>query len=143
MPPRAQRDPAATADDSDGDTRPDPTPKSGKWEALTNLSVGRPGDQGKQADVVHPGETVTLTEEQAHGFLTNHRVPVIRPADEAAEAHPTITARSLFGQRPRAEQFGARPDPAGATKVITPGQDPGAAENAPEASDPVAPTTGA
>jgi hypothetical protein len=118
-----------------------PAPTS-EYEALTNLSVGRTGsDSEKAADIVHKGETVHLTEEQAQRFLDpkRHRVPVIRPASEQNEAAPRITARDLFGQRPRAEQFEARPDPAGSSgvRVIEDASaDPADPRNGPEANDP-------
>jgi len=80
-------------------------PASGKWVALTHLSISRPhsdrhghlGDD-RMADRAEPGELVTLTEEEAHGFLTRHRVPVIRKATDE-DAGRKITARDLFGRR--------------------------------------------
>jgi len=61
---------------------------SGIYEALTNLSVGRRGgsDSEKAADIVHKGETVHLTEEEARGFLDprRHKAPVIRPASDTS-----------------------------------------------------------
>lgn len=113
------------------------------FEALTNLSVGRTGsDAEKAADIVHKGEIVHLTDEQAAGFMDprRHRVPVIRLASEQNDPAPDIRARDLFGARPTAQQFGARPDPAGSSHVlVTPEEsaDPADPRNAPEASDPV------
>lgn len=116
-----------------------------KYQALANLSLGRvtTGKDGdKQADIVHKGETVELDEDVAQGFLTRHRVPVIRPVAEKSEPAPAIRARDLFGKQPGAAQFGARPDPAGASKIVVnedvpeQGADPEHARNAPEASDP-------
>jgi hypothetical protein len=114
------------------------------WEALTHLSVGRSTSDPKgekHADIVHKGETVELTEEQARGFLTRHRVPVIRPAAQQNQAAPDIKARDLFGTRPPAQAFGARPDPADASAVteIPEAQalNPADPRNAPEANDPV------
>jgi hypothetical protein len=112
-------------------------PKGRVFEALANLSISRPAtDKGgeRMADIIHRGETVILTEEQAHGFLTRHRVPVIRPAKDQNDPAPAIRARDLFGERPRAEQFGARPDPPGASRVEV--TDPADPRNAPEATDP-------
>lgn len=131
------------------DTQPETQPESKAaprsrnrvWEALTNLSIGRSADREKSADIVHKGETVTLTDEQAQGFLHRHRVPVIRPAANQNDQDPDVKARDLFGQRPPAEAFGARPDPAGASKVtVNPAApavtDPADPRNAPEANDP-------
>lgn len=117
-------------------------PATTEYEALTNLSVGRTGsDSEKAADIVHRGETVHLTDEQAARFLDpkRHKVPVIRPASQQNEPMPQIRARDLFGNRPQAQQFGARPDPAGASKVIENPEvaDPADPLNAPEANDPV------
>lgn len=112
------------------------------WEALANLSIGRPArDRGgeKQADIVHRGEIVQLTEEQSQSFLTRHRVPVIRPAALQNEAAPVIRARDLFGQRAPAAAFGAREDPPGSSAVTVNEDvaDPADPRNAPEANDPV------
>ena len=125
----------------DTEAAPAPKPKSGLFRALTNLSLSRTGpgtDKAeKAADIVHKGETVTLTEEQAHGFLHRHRRPVIAPVDSSDPA--ALTAKDLFGQRPPAEAFGARPDPPGSSTVTVNDEikDPADPRNAPEANDPV------
>lgn len=124
------------------DGQPDPAEaksKTSRWEALTNLSIGRRDDKEKLADIVHKGEIVTLTEEVARGFLTRHRRPVIRPAADQNDAAPSITAKDLFGQQPAASQFGARPDPPGSSTVTVtpePATHPADPRNAPEAHDP-------
>ena len=131
MPASAKSEPTAT--------EPTPAPaKTSRWTALTNLSIGRAfsKESDKAADIVHKGETVELTEDQAHGFLHRHKKPVIRPAKDSSEPDPKLTARDLFGTQPRAEQFGARPDPAGSSKVIESGADPEHAQKAPEGNDP-------
>jgi len=116
-------------------------PKGQQYEALTNLSVGRVVPAGKDsekaADIVHRGETVFLTDEQAARFLEpgRHKVPVIRKASEQNDPAPRITAGDLFGARPLAQQFGARPDPEGASRVVE-NPDPVHPANAPEANDP-------
>lgn len=140
--PAAAAKPAPPAD-ADDLAAPAEPPKTGKrlWVALTHLSIGRRNTDPKGellADIVHRGETVALTDEQAHGFLTRHRVPVIRPAKEQNDPAPAIRARDLFGERPRAEAFGARPDPPGASTVtVNPDvPDPADPRNAPEATDP-------
>lgn len=126
--------------DTQPESKPETRSKNRVWEALTNLSIGRAGGDkaDKQADIVHRGETVTLTDEQAHSFLHGHRRPVIRPAADSDDAPPNLTAKDLFGQRPPAEAFGARPDPAGSSKVTVNDEvaDPADPRNAPEAKDP-------
>jgi hypothetical protein len=112
------------------------------WQALTHLSISRPAASDPKgmpmADLIPKGETVRLTDEQAQGFLTRHRIPVIRPAADQNEAAPAIKARDLFGERAPAQAFGARPDPADASKVIVNEAvpDPADPRNAPEAHDP-------
>jgi hypothetical protein len=130
--------PAAATRTGQPDAPPEAAPKKSRWIALVNLSIGRSADKTeKQADIVHRGETVDLTEEQSHGFLTRHKVPVIKPYAERREPDPDIRARDLFGPqgRPTAAQFGARPDPKGASRVIE-NPDPADPANHPEASDP-------
>jgi hypothetical protein len=124
--------------DTQPETKPEPKSRNRVWEALTNLSISRGEDKDKSADIVHRGETVTLTDEQAHGFLHRHRRPVIRPAADQNEADPNLKAKDLFGQRPPAEAFGARPDPPGSSKVTVNDEvaDPADPRNAPEAKDP-------
>jgi hypothetical protein len=80
--------------------KPADKPKTGLWEALTNLH--------------------------------RHKIPVIRPAKDSNDPAQRITARDLFGRQPQAAQFGARPDPAGASAITEIPH----AENAPEAHDP-------
>jgi hypothetical protein len=112
------------------------------YQALAHLSISRPSNDPKgipAADIVTKGDTVRLTDDQAQGFLTRHRVPVIRPATEKDEAAPAIRARDLFGERPPAQAFGARPDPPDASHVTVNDEvpDPADPRNAPEANDPV------
>ena len=78
-------------------------PASTEYVALVNLSVGRPERPGdrvidRMADRVEAGERVRLTDDEAHGFLTRHRVPVIRKATER-DSGRKITARDLFNRR--------------------------------------------
>jgi hypothetical protein len=132
-PTRPATSPAAQPDPADAKS------KTSRWEALTNLSIGRRDDKEKLADIVHKGEIVTLTEEVAQGFLRRHRRPVIRPAADQNTPAPAIHAKDLFGPQPAAEQFGARPDPPGASTVTVtpdPGAHPADPRNAPEAHDP-------
>lgn len=114
-----------------------------KWyRALTHLSLGRTsGNDPKgmpMADLIPKGGRVKLDEETARGFLNRHRVPVIRLAEDSADSDPSIKARDLFGERAPAQAFGARPDPADASKVIVNEAvpDPADPRNAPEAHDP-------
>ena len=118
------------------ESAPPAKPKTSLWQALANLSIGRSTDREKSADIVHKGETVTLTEEQSQGFLSRHKVPVIRPATEQNSPAARVRAKDLFAPqgRPGAAQFGARPDPPGSSKVTVTEADH--VLNAPEAHDP-------
>ena len=137
--------PAAAKTDPPAETPPEPKPKSGLWLALTNLSIGRTFTkiEDKAADIVHKGETVTLTEDQAHAFLKRHKRPVIRLATDKDPA-PRLAARDLFGAPPP-PPFDVRPDPAADPDRTVLGLPLGAsvvddsehAGNAPEANDPV------
>jgi hypothetical protein len=132
--------PAEVPEAKPAEARPKALPRL--WEALANLSISRtitdPKSGEKMADIVHRGETVELDEDTARGFLTRHRRAVIRPAKDQDDPAPAIRARDLFGERPRAEQFGARPDPPGASRVEVNEEvtDPADPRNAPEATDP-------
>jgi hypothetical protein len=138
--PAAAKEPTAAAPAPAPAAR-EPKVTTRMWEALTNLSISRTVQDPKgerMADIVHKGETVELDEATAHGFLTRHRRPVIRPAKDQNKPAPDIRARDLFGERPRAEAFGARPDPPGASQVTVNPEvaDPQDPRNAPEATDP-------
>src|ERR1035441_1537862 len=122
------------------ESAPPAKPKSSLWQALTNLSIGRSTDREKSADIVHKGETVTLTEEQSQGFLSRHKVPVTRPAPEhpplavRKSAAPQVRAKDVRGKQPGAAQFGAREDPPGSSRVTV--SEAEHVLNAPEAHDP-------
>jgi hypothetical protein len=78
-------------------------PAGTEYVALVNLSVARTHTSrdreiDRQADRVEAGEKVTLTDDEAHRFLTGHRVPVIRKATERDNGRK-VTARDLFGRR--------------------------------------------
>jgi hypothetical protein len=114
-----------------------------KWyRALAHLSISRPAASDPKgmpmADLIPKGEKVQLDEETAQRFLTGHRVPVIRPAEDDESSDPQLKARDLFGERAPAQAFGARPDPPGSSTVtINPEvADPSDPRNAPEAHDP-------
>jgi hypothetical protein len=134
--------PAAAKSDTPPETPPEPKSRTSKWLALTNLSIGRAFTkvEDKAADIVHKGETVTLTEEQSQGFLKRHKRPVIRPAADT-DPPPKLAARDLFGTPP-APPFDARPDPAVNPDRTVLGLPLGVstvddhAGNAPEANDP-------
>jgi len=101
------------------------------YEALTCLSVPRRGDTDRQTDLVYPGETVYLTEEEAARF--NRRDPgrdgravaVVRKLsgpDGSREPLPRLLPRHLSGRlfRPMTPPAGtdmARPDPEGSSRV--------------------------
>jgi hypothetical protein len=98
------------------------------YQAITNLSVPRKGDPGKETDLVMAGETAELDDETAALFLPPRRVPaVIRAAKESGDPLPRIHPKMLFGNaiNPRTGQplgrpgppEGARPDPPGSSAV--------------------------
>lgn len=102
--------------------------RSGRYVALTNLSIGR-GDKDRQADIVHAGDTVTLTDEEAQRFLSGHRVPVIRKASDR-DAGRRITARDLFGKAPGAPASDQIEDLRNSTQVIRSDDDGGSKDEA-------------
>jgi hypothetical protein len=113
------------------------------WIAAANLSVSRPTPRNDktgvpQAVVIHRGEELPswVSDDVIQRFLHDHPVPVIRRKSEGPGG--PVTARMLFGRRPRAEQFGAREDPPGSSKVTVNEDipDPVDPRNAPEATDP-------
>ena len=101
--------------------------------ALINLSVPRrnqvlkPGDV-PQTDLVHRGETVYLTADEAALFSRcdpdrdGRRVPVVRKLSEGSDApyiHPSLVSGPTFRPGPPPPGgTGPRPDPAGSSKVI-------------------------
>jgi hypothetical protein len=101
------------------------------YEALIALSVPRRGDsKDKQTDLVMPGETVHLTEEEAraferHGGNDGRQVPVIRKLsgpDGSREPAPRLLPRHVSGRlfRPPPPPPGSdapRPDPEGSSRV--------------------------
>jgi hypothetical protein len=103
-----------------------PTARIGEpYEALTCLSVPRRGDKDRGADLVYPGETVYLTDEEAakfarHGSRDGRQVPVIRKLSGPEGSHgevPLLLPRHVSGRlfRPPPPMpgmdTGARPDP--------------------------------
>jgi hypothetical protein len=119
------------------------TPGTGSaYVALTNLSLPRPGrEKDDPNDLVEPGETVILTDEQAAPYLrcggrTGRRVPVIRKLDDvkADGGIPRLLPRQLSGPLfapppPSKDSDDPRPDPAGSSHLIV-------NEVVPEASEP-------
>lgn len=101
------------------------------YEALIALSVPRRGDsKDKQTDLVMPGETVHLTEEEARGFERHgnsdgRQVPVIRkltgpggsrePLQRLLPRH--VSGRLFRPPPPPPGSDAARPDPAGSSRV--------------------------
>lgn len=113
-----------------------------EYEALVCLSVPRRGDKDRQTDLVYPGETVHLTEEEARGFERHgnrdgRQVPVIRKLsgpDGSREPAPRLLPRHVSGRlfRPAVPPPGSdapRPDPEGSSRiqVIDDGRAPEAA----------------
>jgi hypothetical protein len=89
------------------------------YQALVNLSVPRRGDPEKQVDLVRPGETIYLTDEEARGFMARggRQVDCIRKLDgPAGNTMPKVNPRQLSG-RVLGPPADARPDPAGSSTI--------------------------
>jgi hypothetical protein len=95
-----------------------------KYQVLVHTSVPQrdpvTGKPTGQTDLVSPGETVELTEQEARHLMdtsprSGHRVPLVRPAKDAKEplqrVHPAHASGIM--QRPA----DARPDPAGSSHI--------------------------
>lgn len=99
-----------------------------KWQALDNLSVPRANDPEHKTDLVVPGDTVDLTEEQASHYLGTCRCPPhqqrrqypsIRKAAEASKPMPQMPPRLRSGPlRGPASAIGERADPKGSSRII-------------------------
>ncbi len=100
------------------------------YVALACLSVPRRGDKDRNTDLVYPGETVYLTEEEArsfnrHGTRDGRQTDVLRKvtgADGTHEAPPRLPPRALSGRlfRPAVPPPGSdapRPDPEGSSAI--------------------------
>ncbi|HTJ70094.1 MAG TPA: hypothetical protein VL551_21335 [Actinospica sp.] len=100
------------------------------YVALVNLSVPRRGDKDRQTDLVHAGETVYLTDEEARlfnrrGNRDGRQVDVVRKLsgpDGSRGEIPRILPRAVSGRlfRPPVPEPGsgeARPDPEGSSRV--------------------------
>jgi hypothetical protein len=98
--------------------------------ALTCLSVPRRGDKDRNTDLVYPGETVYLTEEEARQFnrkgtRDGRQTDVLRKVtgpDGSHETIPVLPPRALSGRlfRPAMPPPGsdtARPDPEGSSSI--------------------------
>jgi hypothetical protein len=121
-----------------------PAKQGKKYQALANLSV--PQANGERTDLVTPGNTVTLTDEEAAHFLGTcgdaehafrRQQPMVRLASEGSEPLPKLTGRELSGpiRRPPPPAPGsdaARPDPPGSSHIAV-YRDPGL----PELNEPV------
>jgi hypothetical protein len=112
------------------------------YQALANISIPRRGDWQRNTDLVRPGETVYLTDDEAAAInqnmrrVTRRNVDVLRPAKEAGSSPmPKLTGRVLSGPLnapppPPPGSDMARPDPPGSTKILI------TQDVAPEASEP-------
>jgi len=100
------------------------------YVALACLSVPRRGDKDRNTDLVYPGETVYLTEEEArsfnrHGTRDGRQTDVLRKvsgADGTHEVPPRLPPRALSGRlfRPAVPPPGSdapRPDPEGSSAI--------------------------
>jgi hypothetical protein len=101
-----------------------------EYEALIPLSVPRRGDKDRQTDLVMPGDTVYLTEEEVRQFnRKGHRdgrqVDVVRKIsgpDGSREPAPRVLPRAVSGRlfRPPPPPPGSdapRPDPKGSSAI--------------------------
>jgi len=107
-----------------------------QYVALVNLSVPRRGDKDRQTDLVHAGETLYLTEDEARAFnrRDGRQVDVVRKVsgpDGSRGELPRILPRHVSGRlfRPPPPPPGSdapRPDPEGssAVQVIEDGRAP-------------------
>lgn len=108
-----------------------PATRAGEpYVALVNLSVPRRGDKDRQTDLVHAGETVYLTEEEARQFnrrgnRDGRQVDVVRklsgPNGSRADI-PRVLPRHVSGRlfRPAMPPPGSdaeRPDPEGSSRI--------------------------
>ena len=100
----------------------------GRYQAITFISHPRKGDPNRETDLIYPGDTLDLTDEEAALYLPPRRVPaVIRASAEAGEPLPRLHPKQLSGVavNPRTGRRvgqpgppdGARPDPAGSSAV--------------------------
>ncbi len=97
------------------------------YVALVNLSVPRRGDKDRQTDLVHAGETLYLTEEEARQFnrREGRQVDVVRKLsgpDGSRGEVPRILPRHVSGRlfRPPPPPPGSdapRPDPEGSSRI--------------------------
>jgi hypothetical protein len=114
------------------------------YRALCALSLPRRGRKdGDPNDLVMPGETVYLTEDEAKQFLRHddrdgRRVPVIEKITEAEadipkgapRLHPKVLSGPIRSpQMPQRGDTGPRPDPPGSSHVML-------AETIPEMNEP-------
>jgi hypothetical protein len=119
------------------------------YVALVCLSVPRRGDKDRATDLVYPGETVHLTEEEARAFnrrgaRDGRQVEVVRkvsgPAGSREPVQP-VPPRAVSGRlfRPGPPPPGSdapRPDPEGSSAVQFLA---GSMGNAPEGTEPMRP----
>lgn len=87
-----------------------------KWLALDNISLARKGDPGRQTDLIMHGETFEAADRDVEALLRPKMGPprIMKASDQAAA--PTYRPRDLSGPLRGPEQ-GARPDPAGSSRV--------------------------
>lgn len=127
----------------------DTAPAGTEYVALVNLSIARThggGDRAidRMADRVEAGERVRLTDDEAQGFLTRHRVPVIRKVTER-DSGRRIIARDLFGRRTPAPATDQLVNVTESTQLVQTGGDQSPEGNAPDPAevDPDADSEGA
>jgi hypothetical protein len=112
-----------------------------RYQVLVHTSIPLPGEnKDRKTFLAEPGETVELTEEQAHNLL-NLRVPVIRPEKEGSEPLPRLRGIDLSGRLrvptiPQGDPNydGPRPDPKDSSHIqFLQGVDP---KGVPELNEP-------
>jgi len=92
------------------------------YQALVNLSQPRK-DNSKETDLIAPGETVDLTDEQAAQWLPPHRAFAMIRKAEGEQALPAVLPRQMFGIaiNPRTGKLLGRPGPPAEARPDPPG----------------------
>jgi hypothetical protein len=99
------------------------------YQALTNISVPlvKDGKEQDRNELISPGSTVMLTEEQAANLMatggrTGRQYPAVRPLSEQVEDMPRLLPRHFAGRvrqpvTPPPDSDQPRPDPPGSSEI--------------------------